>query len=59
MSPDCGGICGHIVHGHVPPSISSLLVALQLLVLEKQARGIKLIVIREAIYWLVAYTLAI
>jgi len=29
-------ICGHIVHGQVPPSISHLLIASQLLALEKQ-----------------------
>jgi hypothetical protein len=33
-------ICGHIIRGHVPPSLSHLLVASQLLALEKQTRGI-------------------
>jgi hypothetical protein len=59
VSPNCGGIHEHIAHGHVPPSISSLLVALQLMALEKQARGVKPIAIGEVIYRLVAHTLAI
>ncbi len=33
-------ICRHITHGHVPPSVSCLLVVLQLLALEKQARSV-------------------
>jgi hypothetical protein len=33
-------ICKHIACGHVPPLVSSLLVALQLLALEKQVGGI-------------------
>jgi len=33
-------ICRHIACGHVPPSVSSLLVASQLLALEKQVGGI-------------------
>jgi len=59
VSPNCGGIHGHIAHGHVPPSISSLLVALQLMALEKQAGGVKPIVIGEVIYQLVVRTLTI
>jgi len=59
VSPNYGGIHGHIVHGHVPPSISSLFVALQLMALEKQARGVKPIAIGEVIYRLVIRTLAI
>jgi hypothetical protein len=47
-------ICAHISHGHVPPSISHLFVALQLLALEKQAKGV-----RPMIYWLVTRTLVI
>ncbi len=46
-------ICGHIVYGHVPPSVSHLLVALQLLALEKQPRGVWPITIREVIYQLI------
>jgi hypothetical protein len=52
-------ICRHIAHGHVPPSISHLLVASQLLALEKQAKGVQPIAIGEVIYWLVAHTLVI
>jgi len=52
-------ICLHIAHGHVPPSISHLLVASRLLALEKQVRGIQPITIGEVIYWLVARTLVI
>jgi phosphopantetheine adenylyltransferase len=59
VSPNCGGIRGHITHGHVLPSISSLFVTLQLLVLEKQARGVKLITIGKVIYRLVTRTFAI
>ncbi len=33
-------VCRHITCGHVPPSISRLLVALRLLALEKQIEGI-------------------
>jgi hypothetical protein len=43
-------ICKHIAHGHVPPSISHLLVASRLLALEKQAKGIQPITIGEVIY---------
>jgi hypothetical protein len=59
VSPNCGGIRAHIAHGHVPPSISSLLVALQLMDLEKQAGGVKPIAIGEVIYRLVVCTLTI
>jgi hypothetical protein len=43
-------ICEHIAHGHGPPSVSCLLVASQLLILDKQAKGIQSIVIGEVIY---------
>jgi len=33
-------ICGHIVHGHVPPSGSCFLVASRLLALEKQVENV-------------------
>jgi len=46
---------GHIVCGHVPPSVSFLLIASWLLALEKQAIGIWPIVINQ----LVAHTLVI
>jgi hypothetical protein len=59
VSPNYGGIHGHITHGHVLPSISFLLVALQLMALEKQAGGVKPIAIGEVIYQLLARTLAI
>jgi len=52
-------ICKHIVHGHVPPSVSCLFVALQLLVLEKQAGGFQPIAIAKVIYWLITRTLVI
>jgi hypothetical protein len=52
-------ICKHITHGHVPPLVSCLLVALQLLVLEKQIRGVRPITIGKVIYQLVAHTLTI
>jgi hypothetical protein len=43
-------ICGNIVCGHVLPLVSCLLVALRLLALEKQAKGVQPITIREVIY---------
>jgi hypothetical protein len=43
-------ICGHIACGHVSPSISHLLLASQLLALEKQVGGIQPITIGEVIY---------
>jgi hypothetical protein len=52
-------ICKHIVHGHVPPSISRLLVASRVLALEKQAKGIRPITIGEVIYRLIGRTLVI
>jgi hypothetical protein len=52
-------VCGHIVHGHVPPFVSHLLVTSQLLVLQKQMENIRPIMIGEVIYWLVAFTLTI
>jgi hypothetical protein len=52
-------ICRHIACGHVLPSLSHLLVALRLLVLDKQVRGIQPIMIGEVIYRLVAHTLVI
>jgi hypothetical protein len=52
-------ICEHITCGHVLPSVSHLLVALQLLALEKQIKGIRSITIGEVIYRLIIRTLAI
>jgi hypothetical protein len=52
-------ICGHIDHGHVPPSILHLLVASQLLILEKQTHNIRPIMIRNVTYWLVDHALTI
>jgi hypothetical protein len=52
-------ICEHIIRDHAPPVVSCLLVALWLLLLEKQIGGIWPIIIGEAIYWLVAHTLVI
>ncbi len=52
-------ICEHIIRGHVLPLVSCLLVALRLVALKKQVKGIRLIAIGEVIYQLVAYTLAI
>jgi hypothetical protein len=52
-------IRGHIACGHVLPLISHLLVALRLLALEKQARGVQPIAIGKVIYQLVTRTLAI
>ncbi len=52
-------ICKHVTHGHVPPLISRLFVALWLLALDKQVGGVWSIVIREVIYQLVTHTLAI
>jgi hypothetical protein len=43
-------ICEHIVHGHIPPSISHMLITSQLLALEKQATNIQPITIGKAIY---------
>jgi hypothetical protein len=43
-------ICRHIVHGHVLPSVSRLLVASWLLILEKQTGCVLPIVIGEMIY---------
>jgi len=43
-------LCGHIFCGHVPPLVSRLLVASQLLALEKQVGGICRIAIGEVIY---------
>jgi hypothetical protein len=47
-------ICGHIVRGHVPPSISCLFFALK-----KQSRSIRPIVINDVTYHLVVHTLVI
>ncbi len=33
-------MCKHIIHGHVPPLISCLLVASRLLALDKQIKGV-------------------
>jgi hypothetical protein len=52
-------ICGHIVHGHVLPSISCLLVASWLLALDKQARNVQPIAIKEVIYQMVIHTIVI
>jgi hypothetical protein len=52
-------ICGHIVHGHVLPLVSHVLVAPRLLALEKQAGGVWPIVIGKVIYWLFTCTLVI
>jgi hypothetical protein len=52
-------ICGHIVRGHVPSSISRLFFAYQFLTLEKQSRCIHPITIGEVTYHLVAQTLII
>ncbi len=52
-------ICKHIIRGHFPPSVSHLFIASLPLALEKQAKGIRPIVIREVIYWLVTRILAI
>ncbi len=49
----------HIICGCVLPLVSCLLVALRLLVLEKQAGGVWPIMIKEVIYQLVVCTLAI
>jgi hypothetical protein len=51
-------VCGHIVHGHVPPSISHLLATLQSLILQKQMGDIWPIMIKEVIYQVVVFTLA-
>ncbi len=52
-------ICKHIIHGHVLPSVSHLFVALWLLTLDKQTKGVRPIAIGKVIYRLIAYTLAI
>jgi len=52
-------ICEHITRGHVLPSLSHLLITLQLLTLEKQIKGIRPITIGEVIYRLIIRTLAI
>jgi hypothetical protein len=52
-------VCGHIVQGHVPPSISHLFFTFQLLVLKKQSRSLHPIVINEVTYRLLAHILAI
>jgi hypothetical protein len=52
-------VCGHIVQGHVPPSISRSFSTFQLLVLEKQSRNIHPITISEVTYRLLAHILAI
>ncbi len=52
-------ICKHIVCGHVHPSVSRLLVAFQVLVLEKQVRGVRPIAVEEVIYWLITCKLVI
>jgi hypothetical protein len=52
-------VCGYIVQGHVPPSISHWFFASWLLTLEKQFRGIHPIAISEVTYCLIAHTLAI
>jgi hypothetical protein len=52
-------ICRHIAHDHVLPLLSCMLVASQLLALEKQTKSIQAIAIREVIYQLVTHTLSI
>jgi hypothetical protein len=52
-------ICGHIIQGHVPPSISPSFSTSQLLMLEKLFRSIHPIAISEMIYRLIACTLII
>jgi hypothetical protein len=52
-------VCGHIVWGHVAPSILHLFSASQLLTFEKWFEGICPIVIDEVTHRLVAHTLAI
>ncbi len=52
-------ICRHITHDHVLPLLSCMLVASQLLALEKQTKSIQAIAIREVIYQLVTHTLSI
>jgi hypothetical protein len=52
-------VCGHIVWGHVPLSISHLLFAFWFLTLEKQFGGICPITISGVTYCLVAHILAI
>ncbi len=43
-------ICEHITCGRVPPLVSHLLIALRLLVLEKQIRGVRPLLVGEVIY---------
>jgi hypothetical protein len=52
-------VFGHIVQGHVPPSVSFLFFTYQLLTLEKQSRNIYPIMINDVTYCLVVHTLAI
>ncbi len=52
-------VCGHIVHGHVPPSVSHLFATSQLLALQKQMDNIRPIMIGKVTYWLITLTLAI
>ncbi len=52
-------VCGHIVQGHIPPSISRSFSTSRLLVLEKQFKSICPIAIGEMTYHLVARILTI
>jgi hypothetical protein len=52
-------VCGHIDRGHVPSSVLYLLVASQLLALEKQTHDIQPILIRNVTYWLADHALTI
>jgi len=52
-------VCGHIVQGHIPPSISRSFSTSRLLVLEKQFKSICPIAIDEMTYHLVARILTI
>ncbi len=52
-------VCGHIVRGHIPPTILHLFSTSWLLALEKQYGGIRPIAISEVTYCSIAYTLVI
>jgi len=52
-------VCGYIVRGHVPPSISHWFFASQFLTLEKQSKGIHPIAISEVTSCLIARTIVI
>jgi hypothetical protein len=59
MNSNFFNVCGHIVHGHVPPSVSHLFATSQLLALQKQMDNIRPIMIGKVTYWLITLTLAI